>query len=169
MEGDMIDILEFENILKSEYELHRSLYDLEEEKSNAIVNRDGASIESLTQDQEALLNRISAFESRRNSLIEEFTKSSHFEGIGKITLKDIAVLMDGDSSQRLLQLGTNLKEILNKIKSLQETNQRLLSDNIEFFNMMKSGFKSSITARGYNESGMEESRVIDSIIFNQMI
>ncbi len=165
----MTVILEFEKILESEYELYRSLYDLEEEKSNAIIDGDGASIESLSQDQEALLNRISAFESRRNSLIEELTKSSHFEGISEITLKDIAVLMDGDSSQRLLLLGTNLKEILSKMKSLQETNQRLLSDNIEFFNMIKSGFKSTITARGYNENGVEESRVTDSIIFNQRI
>jgi flagellar biosynthesis/type III secretory pathway chaperone len=168
MEGDMLDILALKEILESEYELYRSLYDLEEEKSSAIINRDGASIESISRDQEALLDRISKFESRRKSLIEECNRSSHSEDIGEITLKDISA-MDGDSSQKLLPLGRELKAVLHKIRSLQETNQRLLNDNIEFFNMIMSGFKSSISARGYSENGVEESRVTDSIIFNQRI
>lgn len=164
----MIDILALQEILESEYTLYRSLYDLEKEKSSAIVNRDGAAIESISQEQEALLNSISEFESRRKSLIEECSRSSHSEGDAEITLKDIAAV-DGDSSQKLLILGRMFRALLGKMRSLQETNQRLLRDNIEFFNMIMSGFKSSISARGYSENGVEESRVTDSIIFNQRI
>lgn len=164
----MIDILALQEILESEYILYRSLYDLEKEKSSAIVNRDGASIESISQEQETLLNSISEFESRRKSLIEACSISSRSEDIGEITLQDVAAV-DKDSSEKLLTLGRKLRALLRRMLSLQETNQRLLRDNIEFFNMIMSGFKSSISARGYSENGVEESRVTDSIIFNQRI
>ena len=166
----MNSLSDLENILQSELELYNRLYCMEQEKSDAIIDRDGSIIESLSRDQESLLEEIEGYEEKRKSLIDEYAKENHPDDISNdITLKKIASRINEDSSRRLIQTGLKLKSLLIKIKALQETNQKLLDDNIEFFSALMSGLRNSISESSYSETGIEELRVTDSLVLDKKI
>lgn len=170
MEGRMGEsIVELEQILQSEYELYSRLYELEQEKSEAILNRNGATIESFAREQERLLGEIAVQESRRKNALDRYQRLHHIDiGQDDITLTNL-VSMEDEGSSHLLATGRELKTLLLKIRSLQETNQKLLQDNIEFFNALITRFKNSVSLRGYSEKGSEEFTMTDSVMINRRI
>jgi flagellar biosynthesis/type III secretory pathway chaperone len=170
MEGRMGDsLVELEQILQSEYELYSRLYELEQDKSDAILNRNGTSIESFAREQEKLLGEIAEQESRRKSALVTYQRLHHLDiGEDDITLTNLVSIEDEGSSD-LLGVGRQLRTLLLKIRSLQETNQKLLQDNIEFFNALVARFKNSVSLRGYSEKGSEEFTMTESVMINRRI
>ena len=170
MEGRMGEsFVELEQILQSEYELYSRLYALEQDKSDAILNRNGSSIESFAREQEKLLGEIAEQESRRKSALDRYERLHHLDiGQDDVTLTDI-VSLTGEGSSQILDVGRELRTLLLKIRSLQETNQKLLQDNIEFFNALITRFKNSVSLRGYSEKGSEEFTMTDSVMINRRI
>ncbi|HNR90453.1 MAG TPA: flagellar protein FlgN [Spirochaetota bacterium] len=162
-------VRELERVLKNEVAIYHQLYDCEEEKGRAIIARDGALIERLSREQEELMRRLGALERERLALIDEYVRENRINELpGNVTLRQIVAQMDEDSSHRLLAIGMALRSVLTKIQSLQETNRTLLDDNIRFFSILLSTLKDTVSVKtGYSGSGVEESRVSQSLIFNR--
>ena len=137
-----------ENILRRELELYEKVCDLEEKKGEAIISRDGFLLESLSSEQETILNAILELEAQRNELIIVYKKERKLDDLSReITLRDIIRSLNEDLANRIYQLGVDLKALLYKIQSLAETNEKLARDHIEVFALMLKEIKGRLSLR----------------------
>lgn len=157
-----------EKILAEELQIYTALYELEEKKGKAIMEKNGSLIESLSMEQERLLERVAALEDKRMRRIEELLARKPLKGVPReASLRDILPATDGDSAHRLLGLGEELRRLTRRLESLYRTNQRLIEDNLKFFNILLSGLKSTVSVNtGYSEKGVEKSRVAGALLLN---
>ena len=170
--GDpMRSVQEIEGILRQELDIYGTICFLEERKSDAIISRDGKLIETLAVEQEKILGEIAALEEKRRLAVDDFRKANAFDiGDGDVTLGMLAASLDEESSRELVRLGQDLKQLLLKIQSLADTNEKLGRDNIEFFNILLSELKSKVSLKtGYNRGAQENSTIENPLIFNRMV
>ena len=161
-------VLKLENILKLEREIYQQIFHIEEDKTEAIMKREGKAIEELSVSQEKLLKKIESLENERSLIMEEYKKHHRIQLRGnEITLQDIVNSGDSGSSSALKEAGLELKKILNKVKNVQDMNSCLLKDNMEFYDIFISGLKNSSSLRsGYGRDGKEKGRVFNPVLFN---
>lgn len=164
-------VSEMGRILREEIRLYTCLLDLEEGKSGAIVRKDGKALESVTVRQEALLVRLAGLEESRKKCMAACAGAHLSKGLSRnASLSEIARLADEDSARRLLEAGGELRRLTVKLDSLFKTNNRLIQDNLEFFNRLLSGLKESVSVHaGYCEKGIEKRKVAGSLILNTTV
>ncbi len=164
----MPDILNnLKNILNEEKTIFRNIYKLEEEKSEAIIQRDGSLLQTISNTQEKHLTNIHSLERKRNEIIGQFKKKHNIDDTCFITLKDI-IAREGAQNNDIITLGEGLNRALHKMKSLQDTNTKLINDNMQFFNIIMEGLKGSVTIKtGYSENGTENKEIANSLILNK--
>lgn len=161
-------VARIEKILAEELRIYTALYELEDNKGTAIMEKNGELIESLSMKQERLLERVANLEAERMRRIDEYAAQTHPNGLPhEVSLRDIVPAMDKDSGQRLLGLGMELRRLLQRLESLYRTNHKLIEDNLNFFNIMLSGLRSAVSVNtGYSEKGVEKSRVAGALLLN---
>lgn len=161
-------VLKLENILKMERDIYQEIFYIEENKSEAILQKDGKTIEDLSIRQEKLLGKIEILEKERIKLMESYKKHIHLRLQGnEITLQDIVASAGTEAASGLKKAGIELKNILLKVKNVQDMNTRLLKDNVEFYEILITGLKNSSTLRsGYGSDGKEKGRVFNPVLFN---
>lgn len=164
-------VAEIEKILTEELQIYTELYNLEERKSGAIADKDGKLMEKICGQQETLVSRVSRLEEHRVKSINRFAGIGGQVNLpGAASLKDIAPLMDADSSTRIMNKGMELKKLLVRLDSLFQTNNSMIRDNLDFFDMLLSGLRSSAAVTtGYNEKGVDKGRATDSLLFNKTV
>ncbi|MCL1864420.1 MAG: flagellar protein FlgN [Spirochaetes bacterium] len=156
---ELIDILEHER------EIYEKIFHMEEEKSDAIIERDGKVIEELSLSQEKFLKEIEILENKRVTLMKKCKSASKIKG--EITLQDIIESIDSAQSRILKQAGVELKNVLLKVARVQDLNSQLLTDNMEFYDIIISGLKNSSTIRsGYGSDGKEQAGTVNPVLFN---
>ena len=125
----------------------------------------------MSKKQDELLSTIDELELQRIEQIEKYKILNKLDDLGKeITLKDIVLSMDEDSTHHLFELGSELKNTIIKIGNIVKINDKLLNDNMEFYNILLSGMKNSTaTEIGYSEDGKENNnnKAADPMLFNQ--
>jgi hypothetical protein len=160
-------IVEMGRILKEETGLFEKLFLLERNKTSAILEHNGKLLEKISLEQEGILSSISKLEMDRMKHIENYKKHKHIHKTG-ISLSDITVLMDNTSSDNMRILGRNLKDVMLRLGRIQETNQVLIHDNMEYYNILLTGLRRDRTLdTGYGSDGREEENLKNSILFNQ--
>ncbi len=157
---------ELNRIFSEDIKLYSSLYCLEQEKTEAVTSRDGRELERLSIEQERILEMISRLEIERSELVERhFTMFPCGEDV---VFSDILARTTGEDAEALHETGRRLKRLLVKLERLKNANSKLLSDNLEYFNIMIDGLKNSTSIQsGYDSKGKENSAVSGSILFNQ--
>jgi len=154
-------------ILEHEREVYEKIFNIEEKKSESIMEREGKVIEELSLAQENLLKKIEDLENERISLMKKYQSVSMIKQKGEITLQDIIDSIDGSRSKILKQTGIELKNILLKLAKVQDLNSGLLMDNMEFYDIFISGLKnSSAVMSGYGSDGKEQAGVVNPVLFN---
>ncbi|MCU0845702.1 MAG: flagellar protein FlgN [Spirochaetes bacterium] len=164
-------IARIEKVLRDEIDVYSGLLALEEQKSGAIIDKDGRLMESISREQEALLSRVERLEEARVRLILEMTGNLPSDDAASVpTLTDIARRVDDSSAGRIVSIGMELKRLLSRLDSLHTTNRRLIEDNLEFYDILLSGLRSTASiSTGYCVNGVEKSRVSGSMIFNKTV
>lgn len=154
-----------ESILTDETIIYQEIYNMEKEKTEAAVAKNGALIQELSSTQEKLIYRIEALESERGKMMNSLSSGAGYsEGA---TLSEISSLIGGDASARIMKCGSELKNLILKLRDKQETNKKLLQDNIEFFEILLSDLKNSSSLKaGYGSDGKENVRVVNPVLFN---
>lgn len=164
MEQQLVDM---NRILKEETELFEKIFALEESKTGAIIGQHGKQLEMISLEQEGLLSRVSALESSRSRTIDSYRQRIHMKHENP-TLRDIIATMDASSGPQMEARGRNLKRLMDKLSRLQETNNKLISDNMEYYNILMSGIRRDRSVEtGYGSDGKEEEKMRNSILFNQ--
>ena len=163
-------VRELEKILKSEVSIYEKVASIEEEKTESIMARNGRELEAFVQEQERLLAEIEKLERKREQSIEDYRKLNRLDEVKGVTLQDIVRNMDEDAALGLMHWGMELKKTMLRIGSLSHTNQKLIEDNIEFFDILLSGIKSSVSIQGgYTRGGSTDSVMRGSLLFNQTV
>ena len=155
-------------ILEHEREIYENIFHIEEDKSEAIIKREGKVIEELSQSQEKFLKEIECIEDERITLMTRYKSASKIkQNRGEITLQEIIESVDSTQGEILKQAGIELKNILLKVTGVQRLNSQLLMDNMEFYDIIISGLKNSSSIRaGYGSNGKEEAGVANPVLFN---
>lgn len=160
------NLIQLENVLSEELRIFSNILRLEREKSDAIIKKDGALMQKLSQDQEDYLYKIAPVESTRKKITDQYLKNNPE---AKLTLTDIASI-EGISESTLEEIGTLLKKTLDRIKSLQETNAKMINDNLEYFKKMIKEVKHSVSMEtGYSKEGVENGKTVNSFIVDRKI
>ena len=158
-------IARIEKVLRDEIDVYSGLYALEERKSDAIIDKDGRLMESISREQEALLARVERLEEARIRLVREMAADG-----ATPTLSDVARRANEGEAGRMVSIGMELKGLLSRLDALYKTNKRLIEDNLEFYEILLSGLKSTASiSTGYSAGGLEKSRVSGSMIFNKTV
>jgi flagellar biosynthesis/type III secretory pathway chaperone len=160
-------VFELERVLAQETDLYRDILSIEEAKQQAILSRNGRDIEAHTAREEKLIGSLTALETQRESLLGTLHRKS---GFTPPTLGEVLQKLDGRDADILAARGRELKKTVQAVRSLQETNRRLLQDNIDFFNMMLSGLRGDTGGTfAYTRSGMHANSGCTNLLFNQTI
>ena len=162
--GGMEAILKLEKILLREKEIYEELYRLEEQKKEALLERDGKILDAVTAKEETLINEITLEENKRLEVI----KLCGFESDSEVSLSELAAVAGDSVSERLLFAGRGLKRAILTVINIKELNDRLMKDNMDFFNGILAGLRdtTSISA-GYDSTGRENNKVAASLLFNK--
>jgi hypothetical protein len=160
-------VTEMIRILKEETGLFERLCSLEKDKTGAIVDHNGNLIEKISGEEEKLLARISDLESMRLALVNAYMRHRHM-GKDHVTLADVAATAEKHVSENMLLLGRSLKEVMMRLGRLQETNQVIIHDNMEYYNILLTGLRRNGSPEtGYGKDGREEEKLNNSILFNK--
>ena len=160
-------VRELEQILRSEVEIYEKVASIEEEKTESIMSRNGHELEAFVVEQERLLAEIAELEKKRTASIDRYREINRLDEIKGVTLEDIVRNMDEDASLKLMHYGMELKKTMLRVGSLSHTNRRLIEDNLEFFDILLSGIKSSATIQGgYTRGGDTNQKVHKPLLFN---
>jgi len=159
------NLMQLESLLGEELRIFSNILRLEKEKSEAIIKKDGNLMQKLSQEQENYLDKIPPLEKNRRDIINYYSRKNPK---GNLTLTDIASIES--ATDDLTQIGSLLKKTLNKIKSVQETNNQMMNDNLEYFRKIMKEIRQSVTIEtGYSEKGIEKGKTLNSFILDKKI
>jgi flagellar biosynthesis/type III secretory pathway chaperone len=160
---------DLENILSEQKRIYDELFHMEEQKTSVIMDRSGSGLERISMEQERLLEELSGFEKKRATLAADIIRLRNLKVQSEsVTLGDIIRSMDGAESGDLMRRGLELKETILRLQRLQSTNERLINDNMELFNLLLSGIKNTTSIRsGYDSGGRENRKTSGSVLFNK--
>lgn len=161
-------ITSLENVMILEKEIYEEIYNIEENKTEAIINRDGRAVEELSSVQEKFLMKIDAVENERIKIMHSLGKSIRSDNqAGEITLNEIISLIEGDYAATLKQTGSDLKRILVNIREVQDLNSQMMKDNMEYYDILISGLKNSSSLKsGYDKDGREKAKAFNPVLLN---
>lgn len=165
------NLTDLTSIISEELSIFNQILDLEQKKSDAIINKDGMLLEKLSREQEKYLEKIDPIETARKKITDHYSDSK-FDS--EITLKDIAFQEGNPYSLQddspLLKKGHELRRILEKIKSHQDTNLRMIDDNLEFFRRMMDELKDhAVPETGYSKNGVEKNNKVNPLLLDKKI
>ena len=159
-------VRELEQILKSEVDIYEKVASIEEEKTDSIMSRNGHEIEAFAKEQDRLLSEIGELEKRREKSIDRYREINSLEDIQGLSLADVIRNMDEDSALKLMHYGMELKKTMLRVGALTHTNRKLIEDNIEFFEILLSGIKSSASIQGgYTRCGETDQKMHGPLLF----
>jgi len=160
-------ISDIKGILREEAGLLDKLYSIERNKTSAIIDHNGSLLELLSREQEELVSTVMSLEAARMKRVDEFKTARHIRHRGA-SLKDIAARMDGPEADQVRSLGRGLKDVMERLRRLQEANQTLIKDNMEYYTIMMTGLRrNGQLDSAYRHDGKEEENLKNSILFNQ--
>jgi len=165
------NLTELTNIIIEELGIFNHILMLEQEKSDAILNKNGTLLEKLSREQEKYLEKIDPIETARKKITGRYSGSTPGN---TFTLKDIAsregIPYSLQADNPLVKKGNELKRILEKIKSRQDTNLRMINDNLEFFSQMLNELKDHVLPEtGYGKNGIEKPKNANPLLVDKKI
>ena len=161
-------ITNLEKIMLTEKEIYEEIYNIEENKTEAIISRDGKVIEELSSVQEKFLLEIDSVENERIKIMGKLCSCiSPGRQAGNITFQELVNLLENEYAVKLRETGLGLKKILVRIKDVQDLNARLMRDNVEYYDILISGLKNSSSLKsGYDKDGREKAKVFNPVLLN---
>lgn len=159
------NLMQLESLLGEELRIFSNVLRLEKEKSEAIIKKDGNLMQKLSLEQENYLDKIPPLEKNRRDILNYYSRKNPK---GNLTLTDIASIES--ATDDLTQIGSLLKKTLDKIKSVQETNNKMMNDNLEYFRKIMKEIRQSVSIEtGYSEKGIEKGKTLNSFILDKKI
>lgn len=154
-------IHELMNVLEDEISLYDSLLEISKKKTDIIVAGDVNALHDLTKHEQEVVAKNLKLEKQRESIIEDIAlvlnEKKENLTITKLIQKIGNLEKDKD---RLKEIQTKIKDVLNKLKHSNDQNKILLEQSMEMINFTMNAIQStrSFTTNDYGGSGQFQSR-----------
>lgn len=146
------------DILDKECELYSILLDLSKKKTQVIVDADIGELEKIVEMEERLIFELRSLEDKREDLVSGFAEQ---QGIASedVTVSYLVSQSEGQIKEKLKQLQNRLHSIIEEQKQVNQINERLIRNNLEFIDFSIG----LITGRGqagsiYSKTGGADTR-----------
>ena len=157
-------------VLGDEERVYAEIIPVAEKKTRIIVNNDLQSLNSITEEEQALIGRISKLEKKRQEVIRNIgiVMNKKESELNFITIIDL--LKDREKEQEeLRKLHDKLKRTIDALKLINERNQMLIKQSIEMIdfdiNLMQS-LRTSPGVGQYNTSSEVEIQGMNKGMFD---
>lgn len=157
-------------VLGDEERVYAEIIPVAEKKTRIIVNNDLQSLNSITEEEQALIGRISKLERKRQEVIRNIgiVMNKKESELNFITIIDL--LKDREKEQEeLRKLHDRLKRTIDALKLINERNQMLIKQSIEMIdfdiNLMQS-LRTSPGVGQYNTSSEVEIQGMNKGMFD---
>ena len=157
-------------VLGDEERVYAEIIPVAEKKTRIIVNNDLQSLNSITEEEQALIGRISKLEKKRQEVIRNIgiVMNKKESELNFITIIDL--LKDREKEQEeLRKLHDRLKRTIDALKLINERNQMLIKQSIEMIdfdiNLMQS-LRTSPGVGQYNTSSEVEIQGMNKGMFD---
>lgn len=157
-------------VLGDEERVYAEIIPVAEKKTRIIVNNDLQSLNSITEEEQALIGRISKLERKRQEVIRNIgiVMNKKESELNFITIIDL--LKDREKEQEeLRKLHDKLKRTIDALKLINERNQMLIKQSIEMIdfdiNLMQS-LRTSPGVGQYNTSSEVEIQGMNKGMFD---
>ncbi len=161
---------DLEKIIDSELRIYEEIETIEEKKSDIIISKNGKELDKSIKAEENLLVELDKLENERQNKIADYYVKNNISVSKDVVLSEILSDNNSDSFKRIMSKAESLKKIIVRIKLIHENNEKLIKDNIEFFNLFISGLKDAASIKfGYNKNGYSNSVVSNSVFFNKAV
>lgn len=114
--------------------LHKSLYELATQKTEVIKEGDIDSLNSIIKDEQKHITAILKIEKEREQEVYKIVSGHAIEGEAP-TLTDCLNIVDEQDREQLQRVQQQLFSELSKIKELNQLNQQLIHQSLQFVNL----------------------------------
>ena len=157
-------------VLGDEEKVYAEIIPVAEEKTRVIVNNDLQSLNSITEEEQALIGRISKLEKKRQEVIRNIgiVMNKKESELNFITIIDLLKGQEKEQEE-LRKLHDRLKRTIDALKLINERNQMLIKQSIEMIdfdiNLMQS-LRTSPVVGQYNTSSEVEIQGMNKGMFD---
>jgi flagellar biosynthesis/type III secretory pathway chaperone len=123
------------HVLDSENTQYRKLVGLADSKTATIVAGDIDGLNKLMEDEQAIVGTIQKMEKQRKSVLADIANVVN-KDVATLKLTDLIKMLEKipDQQKMLKDVQVNLRETIDKLKSINDKNQTLLNDKLEMVN-----------------------------------
>lgn len=160
-----------DEVLENEILLFQKIYEIEQEKKEALLTRDAERIDNLSYQQDKYVSQLNKWEEKRDKIQKAYALHNFKHNDQQnITLSDIAKNEKSSTGKQLLKKGHELKEMMLTVSRLQDLNRKMIKDNLDMIGAVLNEIKEQGTVHmGYDHSGKEKGKVSNSVLFNKTV
>ena len=141
MAGMITQLIE---VMNQQVERHTELYGLSLEEKDAIVHNDIENLQKLVNLKNMVISQNNRLEKQRMSLVNDIAEVLALKN-KDLTFGELIEIMDGKPEQEdLREVGTRLRDIVEKLKEANDVNKSLLEGAIEFVEYSLNALRSTI-------------------------
>ena len=137
--------------LDDELKIYRDLLPLADGKAAVIIKNDVAALERITGEEEKTVEKIAALERKRSGIMKNMRIVLNRER-SELKLPELIGLLSGqpESQKKLLELKDELKETLDRLKTINDRNNKLIKESLEINEFQLNIFRSTRSYYGNN-------------------
>ncbi|MBM7582623.1 flagellar biosynthesis/type III secretory pathway chaperone [Caldicoprobacter guelmensis] len=129
----MEDLQKIVDVLEKECELYGILLELSKKKTQVIANADIGELEKIVEMEERLIFELRSLEDKREDLVSGFAEEQGLS-FEDVTVSYLVSQSEGQIKEKLKQLQDRLSGIIEEQKQVNQINERLIKNNLEFIN-----------------------------------
>jgi len=165
MDGYIVKLID---ILEKEYRLYNDLYVLSRKKPDCIINGDISSLTVILAAEQQLIVELGVLETKREELIEKYSQSKGLD-LSETTLTKLVASIDGEVKRRLENVRHGLDEILSSQKEINDLNEKLLKNNLEYIDFSINLMAGQEESTAYQKGGQLVARLQNRNLFDKKV
>ncbi len=137
--------------LAEELKIYSELIPIAESKTAVIIKNDVVALEGITGEEEKVVEKITGLEKKRGDIMKNMRVVLNQEK-SELRLPELIELLSGqpESQQELRRLQKELKDTLDRVKTINDHNSKLIQESLEINEFQLNIFRSTKSYYGNN-------------------
>jgi flagellar biosynthesis/type III secretory pathway chaperone len=150
-------------VLDSEKDIYEKLIPVSEKKTGILVRGDLKELESVTQEEQLLIDKANALGKKRESVIANIGIVLN-KNVTTLDLATLAGLLDKQPAEqkKLVQLHDSLKAVMKRLVAVNEKNKNLIENSLEMIEFNMNFIQSTRMSPGVNNYDKNASSSYDT-------
>jgi len=136
-------------LLKAQLDFYNELLEIAQQKKAFIVKNDIESMKSITGRENSLIGKLQKTELELRELVLKLAKSPSASA-NELTLAElINNINESDEKRQLNSLRKSLRASMDEVKALNEQNQKLINQSLEYMDFILNLFRNSVSGPAF--------------------